>query len=106
MLYLSVSQITKSFGFHHILNGVSFVLNSRERIGLVGANGVGKSTLLKIIMGKLEADGGKIFLSEQARIGYLEQQIHASPDETIADKIEASQQLLYDLEATLRDLEA
>ena len=106
MLYLSVSQITKSFGFHHILNGVSFVLNSRERIGLVGANGVGKSTLLKIIMGKLEADGGKIFLSEQARIGYLEQHIHASPDETIADKIEASQQLLYDLEASLRHLEA
>lgn len=106
MLYLSVSQIIKSFGFHHILNGVSFVLNNRERIGLVGANGVGKSTLLKIIMGKIVADSGTIFLSQQARIGYLEQHIHAEPHETIVDKIQASQQALYTLENALRELES
>ncbi|MDX2077364.1 MAG: ABC-F type ribosomal protection protein [bacterium] len=106
MLYLSATNITKTYGFHHILNGVSFILNMRERIGLVGANGVGKSTLLKIITGQLEADSGVIFLSGEARIGYLEQTIHAQPTETIADRIVSAQRLLYDLEASLRDLEA
>jgi len=106
MLYLSVSNITKTYGFHHILNGVSFVLNMGERIGLVGANGVGKSTLLKIIMGQIEADSGGIFLSGAGHIGYLEQTVHAHAHETIADRIIASQHTLYALEVTLRNLEA
>ena len=58
MYYLSVENITKSFGFHQILNGVSLVVNTGQRVGLVGANGVGKSTLLKIIIGEIEPDGG------------------------------------------------
>ncbi|HRF96414.1 MAG TPA: ATP-binding cassette domain-containing protein, partial [Aggregatilineales bacterium] len=69
-------------------------------------NGVGKSTLLKIVTGQLEADSGVIFLSGEGRIGYLEQTIHAHATETIADRIISAQHHLYDLEASLRDLEA
>ncbi|PJF29392.1 MAG: ABC transporter ATP-binding protein [Phototrophicales bacterium] len=106
MLYLSISNIVKQFGYHHILDGISFVLNMNDRIGLVGANGVGKSTLLNIITGNLEADSGTISIPEKARIGYLHQTFSAPPHTTIADTITQAHGALYDLETELRDLEA
>ena len=67
--FLTLQRISKSYGFHHILNDVSFVVNAGERIGLVGANGVGKSTLLKIITGEIEADGGNVVLAPERKLG-------------------------------------
>lgn len=106
MLYLSVSNLVKSFGYHAVLDGVSFVLNMNERVGLVGANGVGKSTLLNIITGQIEADSGAIFIPDAARVGYLHQTFSAGANITIADTITEAHRALYTLEAELRDLEA
>lgn len=105
-MYLAINDISKSFSYHHVLRGVSFVVNSGERVGLVGANGVGKSTLLKIIMGEYEADGGHITLSDDARIGYLEQHINVDDDQTITTMIAQATDDLHRLEARMRDLEA
>jgi macrolide transport system ATP-binding/permease protein len=106
MAYLSVSHISKTYGFHAVLNNISFVLNAGERIGLVGANGIGKSTLLKIIAGVIEADGGTITITPNTQIGYLPQTITGYEGKTVDDLIAESLRRIHALEARLRDLEA
>jgi macrolide transport system ATP-binding/permease protein len=104
-LYLSINDITKAFGYHQVLNGASLTVNDGERIGLVGANGVGKSTLLKIVAGEIDADGGSITLSDSARIGYLEQEVLGADAMTIDDLIAESMRHVHDLEGRMRTLE-
>jgi len=64
-----------AFGYNDnlILNDVSFVINDGERIGLIGANGEGKTTLIKLILGELYADFGELNKKSGLKIGYLEQ---------------------------------
>ncbi len=102
---LIVRDITKSYGFHQILNGVSFVANDGEHIGLVGANGVGKSTLLKIIKGVESADGGAIELKAGQEIGYLEQVIKDTLGKTLEAVITEANSRLIQLETEMRELE-
>ena len=64
-MLLAIENISKAFGDNQVLNHVSFSLAYGQKIGLVGANGVGKSTLIKIIIGELESDGGAV----QHRLG-------------------------------------
>ena len=75
MYSLAVDNISKAYGIHQVLNGVSLIVNAGERVGLVGANGVGKSTLLKIITGEIEADSGAVTIPADLRVGYLAQVI-------------------------------
>src|SRR5258708_7919914 len=103
--YLSVTHLSKTYGFHTILSGVSFVLNGGERIGLVGANGVGKSTLLKIITGEVEADGGSVMLTAGMHLGYLAQTINGYDGKTLDDLISESMSHVVALEDQMRDLE-
>lgn len=70
---LSVSNITVQFGSKRLFEDVSFIVNPRDRIGLVGSNGAGKSTLLKIIAGQNEPDKGQIAVSKHTTVGYLPQ---------------------------------
>jgi macrolide transport system ATP-binding/permease protein len=104
--YLSVSNISKTYGFHSVLNHISFVLNAGERIGLVGANGVGKSTLLKIITGEVEPDGGLVMLTPGSQLGYLAQTISVDDDKTVDDLIAESMRRVHELEDKMRNLEA
>jgi macrolide transport system ATP-binding/permease protein len=104
--YLSITNLTKSYNIHNVLNGVSLVLNAGERIGLVGANGVGKSTLLKIIAGELQADGGDMALTPGAKVGYLPQVIIGFDERTVDELIAESMTQLRDLENQMRQLEA
>ncbi len=106
MAYLSVSDISKTYGLHNVLNQVSFVLNAGERFGLVGANGVGKSTLLKIISGQVEADSGSVTITRGMEIGYLAQTITGYDDQTIDDLITDSMRHLREQETQMRELEA
>jgi macrolide transport system ATP-binding/permease protein len=106
MLYLSIRDISKSYGLNLILSRVSLMLYAGQRVGLVGANGVGKSTLLKIITGEVAADGGSVTLTPGMELGYLAQAVSAEQAEmTIVDLIAAAMSRVRQLEARLRDLE-
>ncbi len=104
-MYLAVNDISKAYGMHQVLNQVSLILNDGQRLGLVGANGVGKSTLLNIITGELEADSGSVSLTPGAQIGYLPQTLATFGDRTLNDLIDESVQELRQLERLMRDLE-
>lgn len=82
---LAVSNISKSFGIKQILNQVSFTLKQGERAGLVGPNGCGKTTLLRILAGLDQPDSGSVrFTPALIRAGYLPQGLMLSPGETIS----------------------
>lgn len=103
---LTAYDISKSYGYHTVLNDVSLILNPGERIGLVGANGVGKTTLLKIIVGSERADTGTTTLAPGCKLGYLAQVIERAAHHTFGDLIDEAVYELRALETTLRSLEA
>ena len=73
MSILNVEHLTHGFGDRAIFEDVSFRLLAGEHIGLVGANGEGKSTFMNIITGKLQPDAGKIEWAKNVKVGYLDQ---------------------------------
>ncbi len=75
MAILSASRLTKSYGEHVIFSGVSFEIQENQKIGLVGVNGGGKTTLLELLTEKLNADSGTISRAKQTNIGYMEQYV-------------------------------
>ncbi len=104
-MFITVSDIRKTYGINPVLDGVTISLNDGDRVGLVGANGVGKSTLLKIITGEVQADSGSVTLSTGRRIGYLAQTVKYSEGKTFAELITESLDAIYALERRLRELE-
>lgn len=100
-----ITNISKSYGIHQILDNISLVVSAGQRFGLVGANGVGKSTLLKIIIGEIEADGGTITITNQVKIGYLPQALIDFGSKTIDDLVADAMRELQALELRMRDLE-
>jgi ATP-binding cassette subfamily F protein 3 len=104
---LSVQKISKSYGIESILHEVSFNLNAGERLGLIGPNGCGKTTLLRIIAGEEQADGGVVrFNSSGLRVGYLPQGYAPSAGETISTYMAGLQGDLPGLSARLQELAA
>ena len=83
MILISVQDIEKGFGAHEVLKGVSFSLQEGEKMGLVGVNGCGKTTLMRIITGEMEADRGMIHRNKDLRIGYLAQVDDISLSDTV-----------------------
>lgn len=77
---ISIENLTKSFGGRVLFEGITFKVNSRERVGLVGRNGHGKTTLLRIIAGKESQDSGTLSIPKFYRIGYVRQKIEFSED--------------------------
>lgn len=75
MSILNVEHLTHGFGDRAIFDDVSFRLLKGEHIGLVGANGEGKSTFMNIITGKLQPDEGRVEWAKNVRVGYLDQHI-------------------------------
>lgn len=73
MAVLDVQNLTLSFGTDTLFTDVSFDIKEKEKAGLVGANGVGKTTLFKIIIKKYTPDSGSAFISKNCRLGYMEQ---------------------------------
>lgn len=83
MAEISVQELHKYFGEEHILKGLSFDLNVGARAGIVGPNGCGKTTLLRILSGELEPDGGAVAITKGSRIGLLKQLPVYDPDITV-----------------------
>ena len=105
-MLLIIHHLSKSYGDNSVLQDVSLMLDSGQRVGLVGANGVGKSTLLKLAAGEIEADGGTVTLSPGAQLGYLPQTLTVPAGWTIRDLLDGALSHLRALEAHLRDLES
>jgi macrolide transport system ATP-binding/permease protein len=103
---VTVSNVSKSYGVQDVLRNVSLVLNAGDHIGLVGANGVGKSTLLKIMAGEADLDSGVVTVARGIDVGYLPQALPSYKELTINDVIHESQDHLRSLENTMRALEA
>ncbi len=101
MPLLSCTNIKKSYGTRVILAGVSMSLEAGERIGLVGRNGQGKSTLLRILAGLDKPDEGDTALAKGRRAGYLHQDPKLDPDETLRGAAEAAFAELHDLHGRL-----
>lgn len=74
MIALSTENLSLSFGAKEILRGVSFSADESDRIGIIGANGCGKSTLFKLISGELEPDSGNVYISKDKTVGILRQE--------------------------------
>ena len=73
MIAISTENLSLSFGTTPVLSGVSFALDEGDRVGVIGANGCGKSTLFKLLLGELEADEGRVYISKGKTVGILRQ---------------------------------
>ena len=82
---LQVTNIEKSYGKQLLFDGVSFTINPRERVGLVGRNGYGKSTLFRMILGEEHADSGTITLPSGYTVGHLSQHIHFTEESVLKE---------------------
>lgn len=98
MSILNVEHLTHGFGDRAIFEDVSFRLLKGEHIGLIGANGEGKSTFMNIITGKLQPDEGKIEWAKNVRAGYLDQHTVLQKGMTIKDVLASAFDFLYDWE--------
>ena len=105
MIILALQEIRKSFGTHEVLKGVSFTLQEQDRMGLVGVNGCGKSTLMKIIAGEETADSGSVNMQKGLRTGYLAQQGELAGTETVQEALESVFEPLVRMEEEMRSLE-
>ncbi len=83
---ISVSQVSLSFGAFELFSDISFMINPKDRIGLVGKNGAGKSTLLKIINGLQKPDNGTIVKPDGFTMGYLPQQMIFTSNRTVIEE--------------------
>jgi ATP-binding cassette, subfamily F, member 3 len=82
---IQVTNLSKSFGSQLLFDSVSFSINQKERIGLVGRNGHGKTTLFRILIGEEQADSGEISIPRNYRIGYVTQQLLFSEHTVLAE---------------------
>ncbi|MFI5151897.1 MAG: ABC-F family ATP-binding cassette domain-containing protein [Chitinophagales bacterium] len=87
MHYLSVEKLGKSYGIRHLFKDISFHLEDGDKVALVAKNGSGKSSLLKILAGRDQADEGSIWINKQVNLVYLEQDPIFKEDETILENI-------------------
>ncbi|AZB41642.1 ABC transporter ATP-binding protein [Bacillus sp. FJAT-42376] len=104
MSVLSVKDLSHGFGDRAIFNNVSFRLLKGEHIGLIGANGEGKSTFMNIITGKLEPDEGKVEWSKKVRVGYLDQHTQLEKGQTMRQVLQGAFQYLFDIEAEMNGM--
>ena len=104
MSILNVEHLSHGFGDRAIFNDVSFRLLKGEHIGLVGANGEGKSTFLNIVTGKLQPDEGKIEWSKNVRVGYLDQHTVLEKGMTIREVLKSAFSYLFEMEAKMNEI--
>ena len=99
---LQVRNVSKSFDGNKVLNNINFNLYKGERVGIIGKNGIGKSTLLKIIMEKISKDEGEIVIGSRVKIGYYDQDHSALHGEnTVLQEINTSLNLTQEYLRTL-----
>jgi len=104
MSILTVENLSHGFGDRAIFNNVSFRMLKGEHIGLIGANGEGKSSFMSIVIGKLQPDEGKIEWAKNVRIGYLDQHAVLEKGMTIRDVLKTAFSFLFELEEKMNHI--
>jgi len=102
---LNVANVAKSYGPDIILTSVSFRIDEREKVALVGRNGTGKTTLLKIITGQHEPDSGSVQVRRGAKIGYLRQEAPVTMGRSVLEEAQASVERQLEMQTRLEELE-
>ncbi|MBS3872004.1 MAG: ABC-F family ATP-binding cassette domain-containing protein [Firmicutes bacterium] len=105
MPVLQVSNITKYYGDNIVLDGVGFALHAKEKVALLGANGCGKTTLLKVVAGRLTPDDGQVSVVSGGKAHYLEQEPEFTPRLSLYHAVSQVFAPVIDLEKELRSLE-
>lgn len=106
MIELSVYNVAKYYGANKIFENISFDIKTGERIGFIGQNGCGKTTIMKMIMGIEDYQGGDISIRKGAKVGYLNQIPVFEADATTLDVIELAFEEVYRLKRQMEELEA
>src|SRR5690625_7385607 len=81
----ALHAVTKFYGGQTVLDGVSLELRAASRMALIGRNGAGKSTVLRLLAGREEADGGEVFRREDIEIGVLDQELELASDLSVLE---------------------
>jgi ATP-binding cassette, subfamily F, member 3 len=100
-----LSEAKKSYGGTEVLRGVSFQVNPGEKVGLVGRNGAGKSTVFRLVTGVESADSGDVFKANNLKLGLLDQHVDFGPGETVHTAALSAFKEIHDIEAEMRRLE-
>ncbi|MGN0355630.1 MAG: ABC-F family ATP-binding cassette domain-containing protein [Muricoprocola sp.] len=103
-MILEVKNLSHGFGDRAIFNNVSFRLLKGEHIGLIGANGEGKSTFMNIITGSLTPDEGTVEWAKNVRVGYLDQHAVLEKGMTIREVLKSAFSFLFDIEKTMNEM--
>lgn len=105
-MLLSVANVHKGFGTDVVLDGVTFRLERREKAVLVGRNGTGKTTLLRILNREEEPDAGSVHVPRGVKIGYLKQEAPVDSSRTVLEEAEEARRHALELKRRLEELEA
>ncbi|MDY3208181.1 ribosomal protection-like ABC-F family protein [Clostridium baratii] len=105
MIVLSCRNIKKSYGIQDVLKDVTLSVNEGDKVGIIGPNGEGKSTLFKILSKNITPDDGDMFIDKNKTIGYLSQHLSLQSDNTIYEEVSSVFQHLINLENKIKDLE-
>lgn len=104
-MILSLNNVSLSFGDKKILNKISFLVNENDRVALIGDNGTGKTTLLKVITGEYHKDEGDIVFKKDINIGYVSQHQNITSELTVYEELLDSKKDLIEVEERLREME-
>lgn len=104
-MLLECAQLEKSFGDNVIVKDASFKIEENEKVALVGINGCGKTTLIRMIIGELDQDQGQIIINKNANIGYLSQNSTLESELTVFEEVFSTRSDLPEMELTLRNIE-
>ena len=101
---LSVSNLSVQFGKRLLFDDVNISFTPGNCYGIIGANGAGKSTFLKIIAGKQEANSGNVFLEQGKRLSFLEQNHNAYDEDIVLDTVLKGNKALFDVKTEMDNL--
>lgn len=103
-MLINANGLKKSFGERVLFSDVAFSVEDKDKIGFIGSNGTGKSTLIKILMGEIEYEGGEIFKSKQLKAAYLEQYTCSDSDNTVFGEVLSAFSEVEKIEEELEDV--
>ena len=104
MIILSCKDICKSYGVRDVLKDITFSINEGDKVGIIGANGEGKSTLFKIITKEISQDSGEVFIDKNKTLGYLSQNLSLDSDKNIYEEAISVFEEILNIESRLSSL--